>query len=115
MKQNEDGKTVRAMDVLFPKIGEIIGGSEREADYDKLMTRIQELGIPMKDMLSLIHIYPLQKKGHTMEFLREIAHLRPRTNTFGAVFRLSLIHIFCLICPRHSINQCCTIFFLWLL
>ena len=35
MKQNEDGKTVRAMDVLFPKIGEIIGGSEREADYDK--------------------------------------------------------------------------------
>lgn len=34
MKQNEDGKTVRAMDVLFPKIGEIIGGSEREADYE---------------------------------------------------------------------------------
>ena len=50
MKQNEDGKTVRAMDVLFPKIGEIIGGSEREADYDKLLTRIKELGIPMKDM-----------------------------------------------------------------
>ncbi|MCQ2383758.1 MAG: asparagine--tRNA ligase [Paludibacteraceae bacterium] len=50
MKQNEDGKTVRAMDVLFPKIGEIIGGSEREADYDKLLTRIQELNIPMKDM-----------------------------------------------------------------
>jgi asparaginyl-tRNA synthetase len=50
MKQNEDGKTVRAMDVLFPKIGEIIGGSEREADYDKLMTRIREMNIPMKDM-----------------------------------------------------------------
>ena len=50
MKQNEDGKTVRAMDVLFPKIGEIIGGSEREADYDKLLTRIEELNIPMKDM-----------------------------------------------------------------
>ena len=50
MKQNEDGRTVRAMDVLFPKIGEIIGGSEREADYDKLMTRIEELNIPMKDM-----------------------------------------------------------------
>lgn len=50
MKQNEDGKTVRAMDVLFPHIGEIIGGSEREADYDKLYARIQELGIPMKDM-----------------------------------------------------------------
>ena len=50
MKQNEDGKTVRAMDVLFPKIGEIIGGSEREADYDKLLQRIEELRIPMKDM-----------------------------------------------------------------
>ncbi len=50
MKQNDDGKTVRAMDVLFPKIGEIIGGSEREADYNKLMTRINELDIPMKDM-----------------------------------------------------------------
>ncbi|MBQ8227114.1 MAG: asparagine--tRNA ligase [Bacteroidaceae bacterium] len=50
MKLNDDGKTVRAMDVLFPQIGEIIGGSEREADYDKLMARITELNIPMKDM-----------------------------------------------------------------
>ncbi len=50
MKQNPDGRTVRAMDVLFPNIGEIIGGSEREADYDKLLGRIEELGIPMKDM-----------------------------------------------------------------
>ena len=50
MKQNEDGKTVRAMDVLFPKIGEIIGGSEREESYDKLLQRIEELNIPMKDM-----------------------------------------------------------------
>lgn len=50
MKQNEDGKTVRAMDVLFPRIGEIIGGSEREADYNKLLARIEELHIPMKDM-----------------------------------------------------------------
>ncbi len=50
MKQNEDGKTVRAMDVLFPQIGEIIGGSEREESYEKLMTRIEELDIPMKDM-----------------------------------------------------------------
>ena len=50
MKQNEDGKTVRAMDVLFPKIGEIIGGSEREESYEKLSQRIEELNIPMKDM-----------------------------------------------------------------
>ncbi|MBP5709850.1 MAG: asparagine--tRNA ligase [Bacteroidales bacterium] len=50
MKQNDDGKTVRAMDVLFPGIGEIIGGSEREADYDKLMKRVEELHIPEKDV-----------------------------------------------------------------
>lgn len=43
MKQNNDGKTVRAMDVLFPKIGEIIGGSQREENYDTLMARINEL------------------------------------------------------------------------
>ncbi|NLL28946.1 MAG: asparagine--tRNA ligase [Bacteroidales bacterium] len=50
MKQNDDGKTVRAMDVLFPRIGEIIGGSEREADYDKLLNRIKALNIPEKDV-----------------------------------------------------------------
>ncbi|MDR3137980.1 MAG: asparagine--tRNA ligase [Tannerellaceae bacterium] len=50
MKLNEDGKTVRAMDVLFPKIGEIIGGSQREEDYDKLSARILELDIPTKDI-----------------------------------------------------------------
>ena len=50
MKQNEDGKTVQGTDVLFPQIGEIIGGSVREESYDKLMARIKELNIPMKDM-----------------------------------------------------------------
>jgi asparaginyl-tRNA synthetase len=45
MKQNEDGKTVRAMDVLFPKIGEIIGGSQREESLEKLEQRIVELGM----------------------------------------------------------------------
>ncbi len=50
MKQNEDGKTVQGTDVLFPQIGEIIGGSVREESYDKLMARINELNIPMKDM-----------------------------------------------------------------
>lgn len=49
MKLNEDGKTVRAMDVLFPKIGEIIGGSQREEDYDKLTARINELGLTGMD------------------------------------------------------------------
>jgi asparaginyl-tRNA synthetase len=50
MKQNEDGKTVRAMDVLFPKIGEIIGGSQREENLEKLQQRIAEMGIPEKDV-----------------------------------------------------------------
>jgi asparaginyl-tRNA synthetase len=50
MKQNDDGKTVRAMDVLFPQIGEIIGGSQREEDYDKLYTRMKEMNIPEESM-----------------------------------------------------------------
>lgn len=50
MKQNEDGKTVRAMDVLFPKIGEIIGGSEREADFGKLSARVKELNMSEEDV-----------------------------------------------------------------
>lgn len=50
MKQNSDNKTVAAMDVLFPGIGEIIGGSERESDLDKLTTRMQEVGIDPKEL-----------------------------------------------------------------
>jgi asparaginyl-tRNA synthetase len=50
MKQNSDGKTVRAMDVLFPWIGEIIGGSQREENYEKLKMRMQEMHIPEKDL-----------------------------------------------------------------
>jgi asparaginyl-tRNA synthetase len=50
MKQNDDGKTVRGMDVLFPKIGEIIGGSEREADYQKLLNRVEELQMAMDSL-----------------------------------------------------------------
>ncbi len=50
MKQNEDGKTVRAMDVLFPKIGEIIGGSQREESLEKLQARIDELKMDVKTL-----------------------------------------------------------------
>ncbi len=50
MKINEDGKTVQGTDVLFPQIGEIIGGSVREESYDKLMNEIEERQLPMKDM-----------------------------------------------------------------
>jgi len=49
MKVNEDGKTVRAMDLLVPKIGEIIGGSQREDDYDTLLARIREAGLNPDD------------------------------------------------------------------
>jgi len=50
MKQNDDDKTVRAMDVLFPKIGEIIGGSQREENLESLTKRINELGIPHEEL-----------------------------------------------------------------
>jgi asparaginyl-tRNA synthetase len=50
MKQNDDGKTVAAMDVLFPQIGEIIGGSQREENYDKLVARMEEMHIPIEEM-----------------------------------------------------------------
>ena len=50
MKQNPDGKTVAAMDVLFPQIGEIIGGSQREENYDKLVARMSEVGISEESM-----------------------------------------------------------------
>ncbi|MFT3740694.1 MAG: asparagine--tRNA ligase [Breznakibacter sp.] len=50
MKLNPDNKTVRAMDVLFPQIGEIIGGSQREENYDKLVARMEEMHVPVKEM-----------------------------------------------------------------
>ena len=50
MKQNDDGKTVRAMDVLFPKIGEIIGGSQREENYEKLIHRVEELELSKENL-----------------------------------------------------------------
>lgn len=50
MKQNEDGKTVRAMDILFPGIGEIVGGSQREENLDKLVTRMEEMHLPVEEM-----------------------------------------------------------------
>ena len=50
MKQNDDGRTVRAMDVLFPQIGEIIGGSQREEELDKLQSRMREMDIPEDEL-----------------------------------------------------------------
>ena len=65
MKQNEDGKTVRAMDVLFPKIGEIIGGSQREENYEKLYKRINELGIPGKELWWYLEIRKFGSAPHS--------------------------------------------------
>ena len=50
MRQNEDGKTVRAMDILFPRLGEIVGGSQREERMDKLTQRMEECGISEKEL-----------------------------------------------------------------
>jgi len=50
MRQNEDGKTVRAMDILFPGIGEMVGGSQREERYDLLVQRMEEMHIPLEEM-----------------------------------------------------------------
>ncbi len=50
MRQNEDEKTVRAMDILFPGIGEMVGGSQREERYDRLMNRMLEMNIPISEM-----------------------------------------------------------------
>ncbi|MDR1018378.1 MAG: asparagine--tRNA ligase [Lachnospiraceae bacterium] len=56
MKQNEDGKTVAAADLLVPGIGEIIGGSQREEDFDKLKSRMEELGMSMEDYTNYLDI-----------------------------------------------------------
>ncbi|MGG5507706.1 MULTISPECIES: asparagine--tRNA ligase [unclassified Myroides] len=50
MRMNEDGKTVRAMDILFPGIGEIVGGSEREERYDVLLDKIEKMGIDKEEL-----------------------------------------------------------------
>ena len=83
MKLNDDGKTVRAMDVLFPNIGEIIGGSEREESYDKLMTRIEELHIPMKDMwwyLDTRRLVTVPHSGFGLGFERLVPFVTGMTN-----------------------------------
>ena len=50
MKQNDDGETVRAMDILFPQIGEIVGGSQREEDLEKLENRMEEMEVDKEEL-----------------------------------------------------------------
>lgn len=83
MKQNDDGKTVRAMDVLFPKIGEIIGGSEREENYDKLMQRIKENGMQIDPIWWYLEIRKFGTAPHSgfgLGFERLILFVTGMTN-----------------------------------
>lgn len=83
MKQNEDGKTVAAMDVLFPGIGEIIGGSQREENYDKLLKRVHELHLPEKDLwwyLDLRKFGSAPHSGFGLGFERLILFVTGMTN-----------------------------------
>ncbi len=83
MRQNDDGKTVGAMDVLFPGIGEIIGGSAREERYDKLVARIQEMGLPEKELkwyLDLRKFGSAPHSGFGLGFERLILFVTGMTN-----------------------------------
>ncbi|MDR2537933.1 MAG: asparagine--tRNA ligase, partial [Treponema sp.] len=83
MKQNDDGKTVRAMDVLVPRLGEIIGGSEREADLGRLEARMGELGMRLEDYwwyLDLRRFGTVPHSGFGMGFERLIQYVTGMTN-----------------------------------
>ncbi|MDQ2657668.1 MAG: asparagine--tRNA ligase [Bacteroidota bacterium] len=83
MRQNEDGKTVAAMDVLFPGIGEIIGGSQREERYDRLLKRVNELDLPEKDLwwyLELRKFGSAPHSGFGLGFERLIQFVTGMTN-----------------------------------
>jgi len=83
MKQNPDGKTVRAMDVLVPGVGEIIGGSQREENYDKLLSRINELGQKVEDYwwyLDLRKYGTVPHSGFGLGFERAIMYITGMQN-----------------------------------
>ncbi len=83
MKQNDDGKTVRAMDVLVPGVGEIIGGSQREDSYDKLVARIKELGQKVEDYwwyLDLRKYGSVPHSGFGLGFERAVMYITGMSN-----------------------------------
>ncbi len=83
MRQNEDDKTVAAMDVLFPGIGEIIGGSQREERYDRIVKRVNELNLPEKDLwwyLELRKFGSAPHSGFGLGFERLILFVTGMTN-----------------------------------
>ena len=83
MKLNEDGKTVAAVDCLVPAIGEIIGGSQREDDYEKLLERIQEMGLQEEDYgfyLDLRKYGSARHAGFGLGFERLVMYLTGMSN-----------------------------------
>lgn len=83
MKQNEDGKTVAAVDCLVPGIGEIIGGSQREDDCQKLLVRMQELGLREEDYgfyLDLRKYGSARHAGFGLGFERLVMYLTGMSN-----------------------------------
>ena len=83
MKQNEDGKTVRACDLLFPGIGEVTGGSQRETDYKKLLDRINELGLKESDYwwyLNLRRFGSVEHSGFGLGFERIMMYITGISN-----------------------------------
>ena len=81
MKQNADGKTVAAADLLVPGIGEIIGGSQREDDYEKLKERMLECGVPPEDWyLNLRRYGGTTHSGFGLGFERMVMYLTGVTN-----------------------------------
>ena len=83
MKQNDDGKTVAAMDCLVPGIGEIIGGSQREDDYDKLVARMDELGLSKEEYafyLDLRKYGSVTHSGFGLGFERLVMYLTGISN-----------------------------------
>ena len=83
MKQNPDGKTVAAADLLAPGIGEIIGGSQREENYDKLVSRMKELNMPLDEYnwyLDLRKYGSCNHAGFGLGFERAIMYLTGMQN-----------------------------------
>ena len=89
MKQNPDGKTVAATDLLVPGVGEIIGGSEREADYDKLVAAMQAKGMNMDDYadyLDLRKYGSVPHSGFGLGFERIIMYCTGMSNIRDVIF-----------------------------
>ena len=83
MKQNDDGKTVGAVDLELPGVGELIGGSQREENYDKLVSRMKELGMNVDDMYWYVNLRKYgscKHAGFGLGFERAIMYLTGMQN-----------------------------------